>query len=169
MEARLGRWGYRVALLVLRAWWALRRPRTDGVRCVLRRGDAVVLVRHCYGDRRWMLPGGRIGRREDPIATARREMRQELGVAAPRWEVIGCLAARRRYRRRSPADGFRRHSTFYVRADVATPELAPRRGELADARWFPTTALPEERSESLDVAVRAGFLADGAGGGRDAP
>jgi 8-oxo-dGTP pyrophosphatase MutT (NUDIX family) len=105
-----------------------------------------------------MLPGGRVRRREDPIATARREMGQELGVAGERWHVVGCLAARRRYRRRSSTDGFRRHSTFYVRADISSPELEPRRGELSDAKWFPTTALPEDRSNSVDVAADAGWL-----------
>jgi 8-oxo-dGTP pyrophosphatase MutT (NUDIX family) len=153
---------YRLADRLLPVWWAVRRPRSRGVRCVLRRRDAVVLVRHTYGDRRWMLPGGRIRRREDPIATAQREMRQELGVTGERWTVVGCLAARSRYRRTSADDRFRRHSTFYVRADVSAPALEPRRGELSDADWFPTTALPDERSENVDVAARAGWLDDAA-------
>jgi 8-oxo-dGTP pyrophosphatase MutT (NUDIX family) len=113
-----------------------------------------------------MLPGGRIARRQDPIAAAQREMRQELGVAAQRWQVIGCLAARKRYRRRTSREGFRRHSTFYVRAEVSVPPLEPRLGELSDAKWFYIDALPEDRSDSLDVAAHAGFLTDGAGGQR---
>src|SRR5829696_1022975 len=122
---------YRLALGLLRVWWFARRPHSSGVRCILRSGDAVVLVRH--GDRRWMLPGGRVRRGEDAIATARREMNQELGVGCQRWQVIGCLAARSSYRRRSSIDGFRRHSTFYVEGEVATTLLKPRRGELSDA------------------------------------
>jgi 8-oxo-dGTP pyrophosphatase MutT (NUDIX family) len=143
---------------VLRAWWFARRPRSSGVRCVLRRGDAVVLVRHTYGDRRWMLPGGRMRRGEDALATAQREMRQELGVAGERWQTIGCLAARAGYRRRSAADQFRRHSTFYVEAEVGTPALKPRRGELSEAGWFRADALPGDCSDSVDVAADAGWL-----------
>jgi 8-oxo-dGTP pyrophosphatase MutT (NUDIX family) len=141
----------------------LRRPRSAGVRCVLRRGDALVLVRHSYGDGRWMLPGGRVRRGEDPIATARREMRDELGIAAPRWEVVGCLQARTSYRRRSPAESFRRLSTFYVAGEVSTAVLEPRPGELLAAAWFPADALPPDRSDSVDVAAAAGFLPAGAG------
>jgi len=146
---------------LLPLWWALRRPRSAGVRCVLRRGDALVLVRHSYGDPRWMLPGGRVRRGEDPIATARREMRQELGVDGRRWEVVGCLEARRRYRRRSRGQSFRRLSTFYVAAEVPAAALDPRPGELAAAAWFPADALPEDRSDSVDAAAAAGFLSAG--------
>jgi 8-oxo-dGTP pyrophosphatase MutT (NUDIX family) len=158
--ARMRATAYRVALWLLRAWWLVRRPRSRGVRCILRRGDEVVLVRHTYGDRRWMLPGGRVRRNEDPIATARREMHQELGVAGMRWRVIGCLAARPAYRRRSPSEGFRRHSTFYVEAELAAAALRPRRVELSDASWFRLGALPPERSDNVDVATDAGWLPD---------
>jgi len=159
---------YRLALALLRLWWVLRRPHSRGVRCILRRGDAVVLVRHTYGDRRWMLPGGRVRRKEDPITTARREMRQELGVAATRWQVVGLLAARSGYRRRSSTDGFRRHSTFYIEAEVATATLQPRGGELSDARWFRASALPTDRSDNVDVAAHAGWLPDSARAARNA-
>jgi 8-oxo-dGTP pyrophosphatase MutT (NUDIX family) len=143
---------------MLQAWWFARRPRSSGVRCVLRRGDAVVLVRHTYGDGRWMLPGGRMRRGEDALVTAQREMRQELGVAAEHWQVIGCLGARSGYRRRSSTDSFRRHSTFYVEAEICTSALKPRRGELSDAGWFDAGALPDDCSDSVGVAARAGWL-----------
>jgi 8-oxo-dGTP pyrophosphatase MutT (NUDIX family) len=149
---------YRLAWRLLHAWWFARRPRSSGVRCVVRRGDAVVLVRHTYGDRRWMLPGGRARRGEDPLVTAGREMRQELGVACGRWRLLGCLAARKGYRRPSRADPFRRHSTYYVEGEASTATLAPRGGELADAGWFSAGALPDDCSESVDIAVRAGWL-----------
>jgi hypothetical protein len=110
-RARVGATGYRVALLALRAWWVVGRTRSSGVRCVLRHGDDIMLVRHSYGDRRWMLPGGRVRRGEDTGATATREMDQELGLACRNWTVTGCNAARTGYRRRSPADAFRRHPT----------------------------------------------------------
>ena len=150
--------GYRLALFLLRGWWVLRRPRSSGVRCVLRNGGAILLVRHSYGDRRWMLPGGRVRRGEDPVITARREMYQELGVCCQQWKLTGCLAARDGYRRRSLTDSFRRHTTFYIEGEVETADLDPRRGELSDARWFEAGAFPDDRSDSLDVAATAGWL-----------
>jgi ADP-ribose pyrophosphatase YjhB (NUDIX family) len=148
--------GYRLALLLLRGWWVVRRPRSSGVRCIVRNEGAILLVRHSYGDRRWMLPGGRVRRGEDPITTAGREMRQELDICCQHWKLAGCVAARASYRRRSPKEGFRRHSTFYLQGDVATAAAHPRPGELSDARWF--EKLPHDRSESLDLAAEAGWL-----------
>jgi 8-oxo-dGTP pyrophosphatase MutT (NUDIX family) len=157
--ARLGRWGYRVALLVLRAWWTVRRPRSDGVRCVLRRGDAFVLVRHTYGDGGWMLPGGRIRRGESPLATAAREVRQELGVTATGWRELGYVAPRRGYRRGSRADPFRRHGTYYVSAEVAAPAaLTPRAAELHEAGWFTLAALPPGCSDALALPLANAWL-----------
>src|SRR5579875_1019747 len=76
----LKRTGYRTAYNVLRVYWFVRRPEVRGVKCVLTKGDRVLLVRHTYGDRRWDLPGGRMRRDEPAVNTARREMQEELGV-----------------------------------------------------------------------------------------
>ena len=117
-----------------------------------------MLVRHSYGDRRWMLPGGRVRRAEDPVTTAQREMYQELGVRCAQWKLIGCVSAREGYRRRSSTDSFRRHSTFYFQGEVETADIDVRRGELSDACWFEGGAFPHDRSDSLDVAAAAGLL-----------
>ncbi|MDQ3849786.1 MAG: NUDIX hydrolase [Actinomycetota bacterium] len=157
-RAAIGAFGYRMALVLLRAWWVVRRPRSSGVRCVLRLGDAVLLVRHTYGDDRWMLPGGRMRRGEPPAAAAEREMRDELGVACSGWRHLGCVPARRRYRRGSRDDEFRRHTTHYVEATVSAPDVRPRRVELRDTGWFDPGTLPEDRADAVDAARAAAWL-----------
>jgi 8-oxo-dGTP pyrophosphatase MutT (NUDIX family) len=153
-----GIWAYRLALLVLRAWWAVRRPRSEGVRCVLRHGDAFVLVRHTYGDERWMLPGGRVRRGEDPVETAVREMTQELGVTCESWRRVGYLAARDGYLRRSREEPCRRHATHFVEARVDSPTLRPRGAELHEAGWFTIEEIPSDCSEALEVALANAWL-----------
>ena len=150
--------GYRVALLLLRAWWAIGRTRSSGVRCVLRHGGDILLVRHSYGDRRWMLPGGRVRRGEDPKAAATREIDQELGLTCRDWTVTGCNAARSGYRRRSKADAFRRHTTWYLAGAAADRAVRPRAAEIDEARWFSRAALPADRSDALDEAAAKGWL-----------
>jgi 8-oxo-dGTP pyrophosphatase MutT (NUDIX family) len=105
-----------------------------------------------------MLPGGRVRRGEDRLNTAMREMRQELGVVGSGWREIGCLTARSRYRRHSRADAYRRHSTYYVEAEVQSSVLRPRAAELADAAWFTVDSLPSDASDALDVPLRNGWL-----------
>src|SRR4051794_16422583 len=155
-RSRTVAWGYRAALAFLRVWWVLARPRSSGVRCVLRHDDALLLVRHSYGDRRWMLPGGRMRRGEAPVATAAREMGQELGIGPVEWTVTGCNRARSGYRRRTRGEGFRRHSTYYVAADVTDRAIRPRAIEIDAADWFAPGAWPADRAEALDEAAARG-------------
>ena len=125
---------------------------------MLRHGHEILLVRHSYGDRRWMLPGGRMRRGEDPVATARREMRQELGIEGGDWVRLGCLAARAGYRRRGRHEGFRRLRTHYLELRVTDRSLTPRPTELAALGWFSPDALPDDCADALDVARARGWL-----------
>jgi ADP-ribose pyrophosphatase YjhB (NUDIX family) len=80
----------RVAHRLRRRWHRLSRRASAGVSVIAlgERGD-VLLVRHSYGSRRWSLPGGGLGRGEEPEACARREMREELGCELAEVELAG--------------------------------------------------------------------------------
>jgi 8-oxo-dGTP pyrophosphatase MutT (NUDIX family) len=82
IPAPLHRALYRLADRVRKRWWRIREPRRSSV-LVLALDDAgrVLLVRHSYGRPVWSLPGGGMGRHEDPVLAAIREFREELGCA----------------------------------------------------------------------------------------
>ncbi len=82
IPAPLHRTGLRLAHAVRRRWWRLARIKLNGCR-VLAFDEAgrILLIRHSYGSGNWMLPGGGIGRGEDPLAAALRELREETGCA----------------------------------------------------------------------------------------
>jgi 8-oxo-dGTP pyrophosphatase MutT (NUDIX family) len=71
---------YRAADRARRLWWRIRKPRRTSVLVAAfdDRGR-LLLVRHSYGPQVWALPGGGIGRAEDPASAAAREFREELG------------------------------------------------------------------------------------------
>ncbi|MEO6152021.1 MAG: NUDIX domain-containing protein [Croceibacterium sp.] len=82
IPAPLHRRLYRLADWGRRQWWRVRMPRRSSVN-IMAIDDAgrVLLVRHSYGRPLWLLPGGGIGRGEDPAHAAIREFREELGCA----------------------------------------------------------------------------------------
>ena len=124
---------YRTAYQVLQVVWLVRRPRMHGVKCLITDGDRVLLVRHTYGTRWWDLPGGGIRAGESPLAAARREMEEELGLRDLPWCEIGELSEILHHRRDTL-------HCFHVELD--DPLLRVDRGEIAVANWFPRAELP---------------------------
>jgi 8-oxo-dGTP pyrophosphatase MutT (NUDIX family) len=124
----LRRAAYRAAHAGLRAYWRVARPHTRGVKCVVRHGDAVLFVRHSYGDRgHWELPGGGIKRGEDPRDTAAREANEELGLDLAAWRALGTVEVY----------GYGKQTTVFCFEAVAHDRiLTVDAGEIEEARWF---------------------------------
>lgn len=130
--------GYRCAYAALRIWWFVRRPKVSGVKCVLTDGNSVLLVRHTYGPRSWDLPGGSIKQGESAENTARREMKEELGVSIERWKLIG---------RFSLHIDHREDQLHCFHAELNGQAIALDLGELQTAEWFDLTNLPADTSK----------------------
>jgi 8-oxo-dGTP pyrophosphatase MutT (NUDIX family) len=125
---------YRFAYQAARVYWFVARPKKRGVKCVITRGEEVLLVRHTYGDRRaWDLPGGSIKRGEEPLAAAHRETLEEVGLSISGWTALGDFFAKHEHR----ADTL---FLFHAIIDDGTP-IADR-VEIAEAAWFPSAAPP---------------------------
>ena len=124
---------YRAGYQALRLVWLVRRPRVQGVKCVITDGDYVLLVRHTYGRPGWDLPGGRIERSEPPLETARREMAEELGLGIEDWIALGEMQV---------TTDHRRDTIHLFRAEVHSQPVTIDRGELSVARWFRGGELP---------------------------
>jgi 8-oxo-dGTP pyrophosphatase MutT (NUDIX family) len=144
------RLGFRVAHRVLRVWWFLARPTKEGVKCVLTRGDQILLVRHTYGRTSdWELPGGGVKRREEPRAAARREVREELGLELGALTPLGELFAR--------ID--RKHDRLWCfAAEVGDRAIELDRAEIAEYDWVGRDRLPEGAARYV---ARIVAMADG--------
>ena len=84
------RLAFRIAFPLAVAWWRLRRPRHDGAVVAIYVGAALLLVRSSYRTA-WGFPGGGIRRGETPDAAARRELAEEIGLAATRLDPWGLV------------------------------------------------------------------------------
>jgi ADP-ribose pyrophosphatase YjhB (NUDIX family) len=152
----VGRPAYRVAYLLLVAFSRVVRPHTRGVKCLPVCGGDVLLVRHSYGPAQWDLPGGFCRRGEDFEAAARREVAEELGLAATGFTDAGELRQRHQGR----------HETLRIfRVEVERREVAIRSVEVAETRWFARAALPDELAPIVRsvLALDAGLSPDEGG------
>lgn len=119
---------------------------TVGAVCAVLRDDgALLLVRLSYR-RGWWLPGGLLGRGESPEDGARREVREETGVAI---EVLGPPTV-------VVATEARRVDVIYRARPKAELHASERRMtatlEIDEVRWFPIGELPADLSaESYDA------------------
>ena len=84
---------FRVGFPVARLWWRLRRPRHQGALVAIYAGPALLLVRTSYRGE-WTFPGGSLERGETPEAAARRELAEEIGLAAPSLLAAGIVRGR---------------------------------------------------------------------------
>jgi 8-oxo-dGTP pyrophosphatase MutT (NUDIX family) len=146
----VARLAYRVGWVLLRAYWFVFRPNEEGVRCALWRGNELLLVRHSYGDRGWLLPGGRLKRGEPPDEGARREIGQEIGADVTEWEEMGAIETTTLHKR---------DRTHYLRARVAGMELELDGPEFSEVMWWSSAEPPSGSSPDLRSAARRGFLA----------
>lgn len=115
-------------------WRRLRGVRLEGVSVVGQDYDGrILLVRHSYGPAGWYFPGGGIRRGEEPLAAARRELREETGCAGEGWSLLGTIE--------EEVSGAPHHA--YVFAAVIDEMPHADRREILEARFFPTHSLPE--------------------------
>lgn len=76
------RTAYRCAHLMLRSYWFVRRPRTNGALAALWLDGKILLVKNSYR-RQHSLPGGYVRPGEDPRQAASREVHEEIRVHVP--------------------------------------------------------------------------------------
>ena len=129
---------------LLQLGWSLRRRlvgllrlRTRGVKIMLFNGEGeLLLIRNNYGDSSaFVLPGGSVGLREEPIAAAARELREETAIGGARL-LLGEYESR--------AEGKRDSVSLFHGSSDASPRADG--FEVLEAGFFALSALPEGTS-----------------------
>jgi|SRR5579863_252770 len=140
LPAPLHRLGLPLAHAIRICWWRLRRPLIVGCRVLaVNAAGEVLLVRHSYGARHWMLPGGGMARGETPIAAATRELTEETACALT--DAIEVAITRK------VSHGAK--NVVHVIAGRANGIPRPDGREIVAAGYFAPGALPQDIASSL--------------------
>jgi ADP-ribose pyrophosphatase YjhB (NUDIX family) len=133
IRAGLFRILYRAAFEARALLWEIQKPTLIGVRALVVQEEQVLLIRHRSGAKPWSLPGGGVERHERMAEAARREVYEEAGLPVHADYLLGVY------------DAFRGELVNYIMVFVCSPQgplNPPESIEIAEARYFPLTALP---------------------------
>jgi ADP-ribose pyrophosphatase YjhB (NUDIX family) len=125
----------RLAYQACRLWWSVSRPITVGVRVLLIREGRVLLVRHTYQDR-WYLVGGGVKRGETMEQAIRREAAEEVGAALEHLDLFGVYT--------NFFEGKSDHVAVFVCSSFALSGRTDR--EIERLSFFDLDALPPQAS-----------------------
>lgn len=114
-------------------YWFLFRPKTYGVKCVVRHDGKFLFIRNSYGSGAWTFPGGGVKRGETPEDAVRREVFEEVGIVVKNLKEIGQFVSAKEYKRDTV-------TVFMDECEDGRITLDPT--EIAEARWFERSHLP---------------------------
>lgn len=105
------------------------------VKCILVKGDQLLLVKHTKDKENnfWIFPGGKINKNEDPESCVKREMKEELGLAIKTLEYIGEM----------PNIWENRKGLLYCFVcQVTEGKIVTNKEEIREIKWFLRDKLP---------------------------
>jgi 8-oxo-dGTP pyrophosphatase MutT (NUDIX family) len=107
--------------------------------------NEVLLVRNWAGKRQWGLPGGGVERGEKPIAAAKRELFEEVGIALPlnAFTYIATIS----YQYEAPI-----YSVTIQKSTLPSVSHNPR--EIIATQWFAPENLPTDLSPLVPLALK---------------
>ncbi len=136
---------YRFILHPLReAYRKILRPKTRGVKIIIRCKDEILLIKNTYGKRHlWTLPGGGVHRKEALSEAAKREVKEEVGIKLRDLKKLGTVTEKKDTKH-----------IFLTRVENKNHRID--KNEIKQAAWFPLKALPkfDEQTYSLAKALK---------------
>lgn len=127
----------KLAYPIVKFYWFIFRPKTYGVKCIIRSNEKILLVKHGYGKSWWNFPGGGIKKGESPEQSIKREVKEELKIELSNIKYIGKLLSTKEYK----IDTIHCFVADAKKEDIRRNEI-----EIQEEDWFLLMNLPKPLS-----------------------
>ncbi|MES2994548.1 MAG: NUDIX hydrolase [Patescibacteria group bacterium] len=123
-------------------YWRMAAPQAEGAKVLIKQGENFLLIRETYGPKHWTLPGGRSRKDEEPLETAKRKVREEVGIELSVLIPLGSYFHTRQHKK---------DVICAYLAHVGTQAFQINPNTVGEAHWFSVEELASlEQSESVD-------------------
>lgn len=100
------------------------------------RAALVWQYRYAFGRAMWEIPAGKREPGEEPLATARRELQEEVGASAAHWQALGEII---------PSPGcYGERLWLYLARELTLGRTHPDEDEFLELQWMPLEELTEK-------------------------
>lgn len=117
------------------------RPKTFGVKALIKSNGKYLMIRNSYGKMHWTFPGGGMKKNELAEEAAKRETFEEVGIKLEKLEYFGFKENNRH---------FKRDTVYFFKADVndVTVKIDP--NEVKEYNWFSRDNFPDQQSKIVN-------------------
>lgn len=143
------RTAYRVAYQLIKLYWAVAHPRTRGALVAVWRDGRLLLIKNSYTPF-YSLPGGYVRPGEDPEHTARRELREEVGIDAGEGPLPLAMDVEFEWERKTDCPAIFRYEP------AEPPVVEPDNREVVETMWA-----DREQIRRMNVYPPIRWLVDG--------
>lgn len=123
-----------------RVYYFVLRPKTTGVKIIIRHGDKLLYIRNSYGKGYWTYPGGRVKKGETVEMAARREAKEEVSIDLTNLKYLGSYRSNREYKR---------DTVYCFFAQIESDIFVIDPSEIAEARWFLIDCCPKTDARAV--------------------
>ncbi len=132
---------YKTLYPIARIYWFISRPKTVGVKCILKKDNSILMIRNAYTRiNQWTFPGGGVKKGESLEEAVVREILEEVGIDIYRPKKFGEFLTTQEHKRDTV-------HCFSVITD--NQQIHIDKSEIQEARWFSLDAIPKSLSPSV--------------------
>lgn len=140
---------YKISYPVMKTYWFLRRPTTEGVRCIVTLENKILLVKHTYGSPLLTTVGGGIKKSESLEQAVIREVKEEVGLSLKNIKQLGSIQYK---------EEFKKDTIHVFFANANEGEITIDSTEIKEAGWFDKDNLPVNTSPLFKQFYHLAFL-----------